>query len=80
MLSISRRFQYNQSFNLNIFLTANSLHAEFVSFDDLLVRSDFVFVACPLNDETRNMFDTAAFAKMKSTSVFVNVARGGMRG
>lgn len=49
-----------------------------VSFDTLLRQSDFVFVACPLNNETRNMFDKNAFSKMKSNSVFVNVARGGI--
>lgn len=51
--------------------------ATFVPLDELLSRSDFVLVACPLNDETRHMFGKAAFGKMKRTSVFVNVARGG---
>ncbi|XP_055309749.1 glyoxylate reductase/hydroxypyruvate reductase-like isoform X2 [Sitodiplosis mosellana] len=54
------------------------LGATFVSFDDLLTRSDFVFVVCPLTNETRNLFDKTAFAKMKSTSVFINVSRGGV--
>ncbi|XP_055309700.1 glyoxylate reductase/hydroxypyruvate reductase-like [Sitodiplosis mosellana] len=54
------------------------LGATFVSFDDLLTRSDFVIVVCPLNNETRNLFNKAAFAKMKSTSVFINVSRGGV--
>lgn len=54
------------------------LGAEFVSFDELLRRSDFVFVACPLTAETENMFDRNAFEKMKRTSVFINIARGGL--
>lgn len=39
-------------------------------------QSDFVVVTCPLNKETKGMFNAANFAKMKSTSVFINVARG----
>lgn len=54
------------------------LGATFVSLDDLLSQSDFVIVACPLNNETKNLFDKNAFAKMKSTSVFINVSRGGL--
>lgn len=56
--------------------SAAALNAQFVSMDELLERSDFVFVSCPLNNETRHMFDRNAFAKMKPTSVFVNVSRG----
>lgn len=52
--------------------------ATFVSFDELLHQSDYVFVSCPLNNETRNMFDKVAFGKMKNTSIFINVSRGGM--
>lgn len=50
--------------------------AHFVSFDELLTTSDFVVVACSLNDETKHLFNTGSFAKMKPTSVFVNIARG----
>lgn len=62
-----------------IFLVlAQALHAEFVSLDNLLRRSDFVVVACPLTSETKDMFNKDAFAKMKPNGVFVNIARGGM--
>lgn len=50
------------------------LDAVFVSFDTLLRESDFVFVTCPITEETAGMFDAAAFSKMKPTSVFVNVS------
>lgn len=50
--------------------------AKFVSFDQLLRESDFIFIACPLTSETNHMFNTDAFSKMKSTSVLVNIARG----
>lgn len=52
------------------------LNATFVSFDELLANSDIVFVATPLTNETKGMFNEAAFNKMKPTSVFVNIARG----
>ena len=48
----------------------------FVSFDELLTKSDFVVVSCPLTENTRKMFNKEAFSKMKKTAVFVNVARG----
>ena len=46
------------------------------SVDDLLSECDFVVPLCPLNDSTRHMFDASAFAKMKSSAVFVNAGRG----
>jgi len=52
--------------------------AELVGFDDLLERSDFVLVACGLNDETRGMFGANAFAKMKETAYFITIGRGGI--
>lgn len=55
---------------------AEKFQANFVSFDDLIERSDFVFITCPLTTETRRMFDASTFARMKSTSVLINVARG----
>jgi phosphoglycerate dehydrogenase-like enzyme len=42
---------------------------------ELLERSDYVVVTCPLTDETRGMFDEAAFARMKGTAVIINAAR-----
>lgn len=52
------------------------LGAKRVELDELLARSDFISVHADLNDSTRGMFNTAAFAKMKPTAVFVNTARG----
>lgn len=52
------------------------LGARKVAFDQLLADADFVTAACPLNDETRHLMDAAAFAAMKSSAAFVNVARG----
>jgi phosphoglycerate dehydrogenase-like enzyme len=43
---------------------------------DLLPDADWVVVAAPLTDDTRGMFDAAAFSRMKPTARFVNVGRG----
>lgn len=49
-----------------------------VSFDTLLRESDIVTVHCPLNSESENIFNKAAFEKMKRDALFVNTARGGV--
>lgn len=55
---------------------AEDLKAKFVTFDELLAESDFVFIACPLTNETRKLFNADVFNKMKTTSMLINVARG----
>lgn len=49
---------------------------EWVSFDDLLARSDVLSLHCPLTDQTKGVIDAAAFTKMKRTAILVNTARG----
>ncbi|MEM1200985.1 MAG: 2-hydroxyacid dehydrogenase [Pseudomonadota bacterium] len=44
--------------------------------DDLLAESDFVVIACDLNDETRNLINADRFSKMKPDGVIINVSRG----
>jgi phosphoglycerate dehydrogenase-like enzyme len=44
--------------------------------DELLAESDFVVIACDLNDATRGMIDAGRLAKMKPTGVLINVSRG----
>ena len=51
---------------------------ELVDLDRLLAESDYVSVHCPLNDETRGMFNEQVFRKMKPGCIFVNTARGGL--
>ena len=54
---------------------ADSIHgmAELVK---LVPQADFVALACALTPETTGLMSAAAFAAMKPSSVFVNVARG----
>ena len=49
-----------------------------VDLDTLLRKSDIITVHCPLNADSENMFDQAAFSKMKPGALFVNTARGGV--
>ena len=46
------------------------------SFDELLAQSDIVSPHCPSTPKTKQLFNAAAFAKMKRGSVFINVGRG----
>ncbi|KAL5280509.1 hypothetical protein ACFFRR_004469 [Megaselia abdita] len=50
--------------------------ATHVDFEALLKTSDFIVVASPLTDQTREIFNDSAFDKMKKNCVFVNVGRG----
>lgn len=45
-------------------------------FDDLLAESDIVCICAPLTPETEGMFDDAAFQKMQSHALLINVTRG----
>jgi glyoxylate/hydroxypyruvate reductase len=53
-----------------------NFNADFVPFHELVERSDFIFIICPLTDETRKMFSHEIFGKMKKNCVLINIARG----
>jgi glyoxylate reductase len=48
------------------------------SLEGLLQRADYVMLCCPLTNETRNLVNAAALARMKPTATLVNIARGGV--
>lgn len=47
-----------------------------VDFDTLLRTSDIISVHAPLTPETEGLMNADAFAKMKSTAIFLNLGRG----
>jgi glyoxylate reductase len=49
-----------------------------LTFEELLQRSDFVSLHCPLTDETRHLIDDDALRQMKPTAILVNTSRGGV--
>lgn len=55
---------------------AAELGVELVALDDLLRRSDYVTIHCPLVDETRGLIGAAQLALMKPTACLINMARG----
>ncbi len=57
---------------------AAELNIELVSLKDLYARADFISIHTPLNNDTRNLLDKKAFAKMKDGVMILNCARGGI--
>jgi len=51
---------------------------EYVSFEELLARSDVVSVNLPLSASTAGLFDRNAFARMRPGAIFINTSRGGL--
>lgn len=52
------------------------LEAHFVTFKDLLKKSDFISINAPLTQDTHHRFSLQEFKLMKNTSVIVNTGRG----
>ena len=57
-------------------LELNYIGARHVPLAELMRESDFVVVACLLNEETRGLVGARELALMKPTAYFINVARG----
>ncbi|KAK0175526.1 hypothetical protein PV327_009271 [Microctonus hyperodae] len=57
-------------------ISAKTFNGIRVSLNDLLSQSDFIIVTIAMTSETRGMFDSDAFKKMKKNSIFINVSRG----
>ncbi len=49
---------------------------EKVTLDDLLCRSDYVSISCPLTKESRGMIGAREFAMMQKHAYFITTARG----
>ncbi len=74
--------QIAQAFGMNVLFFSRSKKklegAAQVSLEELVEKSDIVTVHCPLNDESRGMFDKKMFLRFKPTAYFINTARGGI--
>jgi glyoxylate reductase len=55
---------------------AKSLNAEFRDMNSLLAESDFISLHIPLIPETRGLFDSPKFYRMKPTAFLINTSRG----
>jgi D-3-phosphoglycerate dehydrogenase len=55
---------------------ARARGVQVVTLTELLERSDFVQVTCPLTAETRGLIGKPQFAAMKPTAFFITTARG----
>ena len=81
--SIAQRVeQIARAFEMNVLVHTRTKRdngvTEFVDFDTLLQNSDIVTAHCPLNEQSRKMFNFDAFSKMKDGAFFINTARGGV--
>jgi lactate dehydrogenase-like 2-hydroxyacid dehydrogenase len=54
------------------------LNATYVSFEELLSQSDVISVHTALTPDTKGLFNSSAFDKMRPNAIFINTARGGI--
>lgn len=52
--------------------------AEYVELDELLAKSDVIFLHCPLFPSTEGMINKESIAKMKDGVILINNSRGGL--
>jgi D-3-phosphoglycerate dehydrogenase / 2-oxoglutarate reductase len=52
--------------------------ADITNLDEALPQSDFISVHVPLTNQTRNLINTPALAKLKPSAFVINTARGGI--
>lgn len=57
---------------------AEQMGVKLVSLDELYAHSDFITVHSPLSQETKNLVNADAFAKMKQGVFLIHCARGGI--
>jgi glyoxylate reductase len=54
----------------------DKLNATYVSIDELTEKSDYISLHCPLNDESKHLFDEKRIDRMKPSAYIINVGRG----
>jgi len=55
-----------------------SCHAAYVSMDELLARADILTLHMPYSPATHHIIGAKELARMKSTAILINAARGGV--
>lgn len=50
----------------------------YVTFEEVLKRSDAITLHCPLNEETRHLIGETELQKMKPSAILINTGRGGL--
>lgn len=64
---------HNRSRKLEV---EQAIGAQYVTFAELVKRSDFIVCLTPLTHETKNLFTAEVFQQMKPSAIFVNASRG----
>ncbi|UOQ94237.1 D-glycerate dehydrogenase [Halobacillus shinanisalinarum] len=73
-----------RGFNMNVLYhnrtrkqeVEDRLSVEYVNFDSLISKADFVVSLVPLTEETEKLFNEEIFNRMKREAIFINVSRG----
>ena len=70
-----------EAFGMNVIVCPHKITPEienFVNFDSLLKKSNFISLHVPLTEETEEIIDSSAISKMKDGAYIINTARGGI--
>lgn len=69
-----------EAFGMNVVASTNHPstfgNVSFCSIDELLKKSDFVSIHCPLTPKTEGMVNKAFLEKMKKSAILINTSRG----
>jgi len=75
---IGKRIYKNlKPYNLNFFFNdIKKINRTKTSLDRLLKVSDIIFIACDLNDKSKNLIKSRELKLMKKNSILINISRG----
>lgn len=51
---------------------------EYKTLDEILKNSDIISLHCPLNEDTKHLFNSIAFSKIKKGTMLINTSRGAL--
>ncbi|MGP1604252.1 MAG: D-2-hydroxyacid dehydrogenase [Treponema sp.] len=70
-----------EAFGMNVIVCPHKITPEvknFVNFDSLLKKSNFISLHVPVTEETEEIIDSSAISKMRDGAYIINTARGGL--